>query len=347
MSRPGTYEGAVAGAGTPPASELDPLATCPLLVKQVTWEADKVVSLVLVDPAGRQLREWAPGAHLDVVLPSGLVRQFSLCGDPRALDTYRIAVLREDAGRGGSVEAHRSLLAGSIVEVRGPRNHFALRDAKQYSFFAGGIGITPILPMVRAAGRAGRPWKLVYGGRTRASMAFLDELAEIGGGTLHVMPQDECGLPDVAAVLSDAGRDAPLYCCGPEAMLVAVEETARKLGRAGSVHMERFSAPLSPAVDRDGGGRPVETSTFEVELRRSGLVLSVPPDKTILETVRACLPDVPSSCEEGYCGACEVRVVEGQPDHRDVVLSEHERAANTSMFICVSRSHSPRLTLDL
>ena len=242
---------------------------------------------------------------------------------------------------------HRSVLVGHTVDVRGPRNHFALREATGYTFFAGGIGITPILPMVREVSRSGRPWKLVYGGRTRASMAFLDELAEIGGGTVDIVPQDECGLPDVAAVLSDVDLDAPLYCCGPEAMLVAVEETARKLGRAGSVHMERFSAPLSSATTGDGGGRPPEASAFEVELRRSGLVLSVPPDQSILEAVRACLPDVLSSCEEGYCGACEVPVVDGHPDHRDVVLSEHERAANTSMLICVSRSHSPRLTLDL
>jgi ferredoxin-NADP reductase len=316
--------------------------TFSLLVRQATWEAEDVLSLCLVDPNGVELPEWEPGAHLDVVLPSGLVRQYSLCGDPAERHSYTIAVLKEQAGRGGSREIHETPLVGRTLTARGPRNHFRLVDAPDYLFVAGGVGITPILAMVRQVSRSAANWRLVYGGRSRRSMAFTDELVRLGADRVELVPQDERGLLDVDAIVGAAGPPTAVYCCGPEGLIRAVEQRCAGV----DLHVERFTggtATATPLVPAD----PQTADSFEVELRRTGRTLTVPADRSILDVVREVAPDVLWSCEEGYCGTCETKVLEGTPEHRDTLLTEREREESETMMICVGRSRSPRLVLDL
>ncbi|MFD3524241.1 PDR/VanB family oxidoreductase [Streptomyces sp. NPDC058653] len=330
---------------TDPVS-LDPLADRPLLVEQVRLEATGVVSLTLVDPGGGELPPWEPGAHIDLRLPSGAVRQYSLCGPPGDPRSYTVAVLREEHGRGGSVEVHDTALVGRTLRARGPRNHFALVEAEHYLFLAGGIGVTPILAMVRRAAAVGASWELYYGGRTRDTMAFTDVLSAIGAGRVHVVPQDESGLLPVAGLVGAAPPGAAVYCCGPEGMVRAVTEVCAATMRDDALHIERFGAPAAgrPAEER---AAPPGAARFTVELRRSGVTVEVPPDRTLLDVVREAVPEVGFSCEEGYCGSCETRVLAGEPEHHDTVLSDEERERGDTMMICVGRSASELLTLDL
>ncbi|GAA4623367.1 PDR/VanB family oxidoreductase [Actinoallomurus vinaceus] len=300
--------------------------------------ADGVVRLTLRRPDGGPLPAWEPGAHTDLLLADGLVRQYSLCGSPADRAVWRIAVLREPGGRGGSAYVHDRLVEGSRLRVRGPRNNFALRPADRYLFVAGGIGITPLLPMVAAAERAGARWRLLYGGRTRASMAFLDELA-VHGDAVSVRPQDETGLLDLDAFLAEPDDRTLVYCCGPEPLLAAVEERCRAGWPPGALRIERFQPKEETA--------PAGTSSFAVVLARSGRTLTVPPDRSVLDVVRSAGVEVLYSCTEGTCGTCETDVLEGEPDHRDSVLTDEERAGGETMMICVSRSCGPRLILDL
>ncbi|MEV0621428.1 PDR/VanB family oxidoreductase [Nonomuraea sp. NPDC050404] len=312
-------------------------ASYELVVRGKKEIADGVVRLDLRDPDGGPLPEWEPGAHVDLVLDDGLVRQYSLCGDPADRSRYLLAVLREQDGRGGSRHVHDRLTPGDTVGVRGPRNHFPLVPAARYLFLAGGIGITPLLPMLATATARQVPWRLVYGGRTRASMAFLDDLAAAYGGRVAVCPQDEMGLLDLAAEL---GRPAPgtaVYCCGPEPLLRAVE-TACAAWPAGSLHTEHFA----PRTDLGG---PDEE--FEVTLAATGRTLPVPADRSLLEVLEEAGIAIMTSCTEGTCGTCETPVLDGVPEHRDTVLTETERAAGRSILVCVSRSRTPRLVLDL
>lgn len=307
--------------------------------------ADGVVRLTLRRPDGAPLPRWQPGAHIDLVLDGngGLVRQYSLCGRPEDTTSLQLAVLREEAGRGGSAYVHESLTEGRRVRVRGPRNRFALVEAKRYLFIAGGIGITPILPMIAQVAAAGREWRLVYGGRTRSSMAFRGELEERYAGHVEIHPQDEKGLLDLPASLAVPGEDTEdtvVYCCGPEALLSAVERHCADWP-ADALHVERF-APK--AGDGDGDG-PQEA--FEVELARTGTILAVPADRSVLDVVEDAGVPVLYSCREGTCGTCETTVLSGDPDHRDSVLTDDEQAAGDAMMICVSRSRSACLVLDL
>ncbi|MET7689574.1 PDR/VanB family oxidoreductase [Streptomyces sp. NPDC005483] len=318
----------------------DQLPPTTLTVAARTVAADGVVSLTLRRPDGGSLPAWTPGAHIDVLLDSDagdLVRQYSLCGDPAERGAWQIAVLREPQGRGGSAYVHERLHEGVTVRVRGPRNNFPLRPAARHLFIAGGVGITPILPMVEAAEAAGADWSLLYGGRTRSSMAFLDRLAPHGDRVL-IRPQDEYGLLDLAAHLGVPKEGTLVHACGPEPLLRAVQEQCASWP-TGTLGVERF-APV-PAADT---GAAV---AFEVELARSGLTLTVPPDRSVLETVEEAGVEVDFSCREGTCGTCETDVLDGTPDHRDSLLTEDERAAGDTMFICVSRSRGPRLVLDL
>ncbi|MFC5952100.1 PDR/VanB family oxidoreductase [Pseudonocardia lutea] len=309
-----------------------------LVLEKKETLADGVVQLTLRDPAGADLPAWEPGAHVDLVLSGDLTRQYSLCGDPAERSVLQVAVLREPAGRGGSAHVHDVLAEGDSVRVRGPRNHFALVQAPRYLFLAGGIGITPILPMIAAAEAAGADWRLVYGGRTLASMAFRDRLEERYPDRVEVRPQDETGLLDLAALLGEPAADTAVYCCGPEPLLAAVEERCAAWP-AGSLHLERFA----PKAGADDGPR----EAFEVELAQTGTTLTVPADRSILEVVEDAGVGILSSCREGTCGTCETGVLEGVPDHRDSVLTPDEQAANDAMMICVSRSCSARLVLDL
>ncbi|WAP57840.1 PDR/VanB family oxidoreductase [Streptomyces sp. S465] len=313
-----------------------------LVVARRDQVASDVVALTLRHPTGRELPAWEPGAHLDLVLDTGLTRQYSLCGDPADRASWRIAVLRAPAGRGGSARVHDTLAEGTEVRVRGPRNHFALRPAARYLFIAGGIGITPLLPMTAAAEAAGADWTLLYGGRTRASMAFADQLAARHGDKVRLVPQDEEGLLDLAPYLTArSGPGTLVYCCGPEPLLQAAEEACRDWPD-GALRTERFQpSPRTDAEAEPAGG------AFELVLTRSGLTLTVRPEHSVLRTVEAAGVPVLYSCEEGTCGTCETDVVEGEVDHRDSVLTDEERASGETMMICVSRCRGSRLVLDL
>ena len=299
--------------------------------------ADGVAGLTLRQPDGGPLPAWEPGAHLDLLLESGLERQYSLCGDPADRHAWRVAVLLEPGGRGGSAQVH-DLRPGARLTARGPRNHFPLVPAARYLFIAGGIGITPIVPMVAAARAAGAEWHLLYGGRRRRSMAFLGELAALGD-RVAIRPQDETGLLDLAGPLAEPRDGTAVYCCGPEPLLAAVEERCAGWPR-GALHLERF-APKPLEAGREAG------LDFEVELARSGLTVTVSPGTSVLQAVEEAGVAVLSSCREGTCGTCETTVLEGVPDHRDSVLTDEERGTHEFMMICVSRARGSRLVLDL
>jgi ferredoxin-NADP reductase len=308
-----------------------------LRVMAKTPAADGVVSLTLSRPDGRRLPDWTPGAHIDVVLPHGVTRQYSLCGDRFDAHTYRVGVLREPDGRGGSAFVHDVLAAGDLVGVGGPRNNFALVPSASYLFVAGGIGITPLLPMIHQADLLDADWRLLYGGRTRESMAFRDELA-VYGDRVQVVPQDEHGLLDLASFLGAPRPGVKVYCCGPPPLLAATER-ACAAWPAHTLHLERF-------VAKDQGA-PARSGPFAVELARAGVVVDVQPGVSVLDAVRAAGVDVLSSCRQGTCGTCETTVLAGRPDHRDSILADHERAVGDCMFPCVSRSRDDRLVLDL
>lgn len=310
-------------------AELDSVLT----VASRTEASDGVVTLEFTDDDA-PLPEWEPGAHIDLVLGPRLIRQYSLCGDPNDRSRWRIGVLREPRSRGGSEYVHDRLMEGDRVQVRGPRNSFVLEEAAGYVFIAGGIGITPILPMVARADAAGVPWRLLYGGRSRSSMAFLEELQSYGTA-VAVRPEDEFGLLDLATELREAETGTRIYCCGPGPLLDAVARASAHWD-PDALKVERFKPlPLGPG------------EAFTVELSRSKRQLQVPSDRSILDVVNEAGADVISSCESGVCGTCITNVLEGTPDHKDDILSAGERAAGTSMTICVSRSLSPKLVLDL
>jgi ferredoxin-NADP reductase len=315
-----------------------------LVVRSRRQEAASVVSLVLADPEGGALPVWEPGAHIDLVLPSGLIRQYSLCAQTRDSSTYTIAVLREEDGRGGSREVHEALHVGATVEMLGPRNHFRFVTSERCLFIAGGIGITPLLPMIGQAELLGAEWELLYGGRTRASMAFLDQLSRFGD-RVRIRPQDEYGLLDLAGFLGEPEEGVRVYACGPAPLLAALDGAAADWP-ADAVRTEQFSAPRSPD-GTTGTDQTGSLGSFTVELRRSSMTVEVGVGQSILEAVQERISSVPFSCKEGYCGSCETRVLSGTPDHRDTVLTDEEKLAGDVMMICVGRSKSGRLVLDL
>jgi ferredoxin-NADP reductase len=303
--------------------------------------ADGVVTLTLADPNGADLPEWAPGAHIDLLLEPSLVRQYSLCGDTANRAEWQVGVLLDPNSRGGSQFVHDKLHEGATVRVRGPRNHFPLVGSPRYLFVAGGIGVTPMMPMIAAAEAAGAEWRLLYGGRTRSSMAFADELERHGDRVAVCAGDVQANFrANLASALADPAESTLVYCCGPEGLLTAVED-ACKAWPDGSLHIERFSAK---ALDEPS---PDALATFELECQRSGVTLTVPQGKTIYEVCEDAGVDVLGSCMEGVCGTCECDIIEGEGDHRDSVLNDAEKAANQSIMICVSRSRSERLVLDL
>jgi len=306
-------------------------------VEAKTPAAEDVVTLTVCEATGQPLPPWDPGAHVDLILDGVATRQYSLCGRPGDQQAYRLGILRDPNGSGGSLHVHDKLAVGDLVRIRGPRNNFPIAPSPRYLFIAGGIGITPMLPMIQAASSAGAQWRLVYGGRQRSSMAFLDELAA-HGDRVTVWPQDERGLLPLTDLLGTPQPGTLVYCCGPEPLLNAVEQGCAGWP-AGSLHTERFVAkPLT---------EPVLAEAFEVHLQRSDLTLTVPVDRSILSVIDEVGVQVLSSCGEGTCGTCETPVLDGEPDHRDSVLDAGQRAAGDCMMICVSRSCTSRLVLDL
>lgn len=299
--------------------------------------AEGIVELTLADPTGAQLPAWTAGAHVDLILDPSLTRQYSLCGSAGDESTWKVGVLRDPNSRGGSAYVHEKLAEGATVRVRGPRNHFPMVASPRYQFIAGGIGITPILAMIEAAEARGAEWSLLYGGRSRASMAFLDRLES--DPRVTVWPQDEKGLLDLASVLGTPRPDTLVYCCGPGALLDAVEDGCAGWPD-GSLHLERFAAKKVEASED-------ALDSFEVECSRSGVTVTVSEGTSIFDAVEKAGVDVLGSCMEGICGTCEVDVVEGTPDHRDSVLSKSERERGATIMTCVSRSLSKKLVLDV
>ncbi|MGW2387041.1 PDR/VanB family oxidoreductase [Streptomyces sp. NPDC001658] len=320
----------------PPATEMPVIRE--LVVAAKHQEAEDVVSLRLAAPDGAILPPWQPGAHIELHLPSGRKRQYSLCGDPADRYRYRIAVRRIANGQGGSAEVHDALTDSMRVAVTGPRNAFPFAAEASILFIAGGIGITPILPMAREAARRGLDWRLVHTGRSRASMPFAAELAELAAaapGRVSIRPDDEFSAPETADLLNLSPAEGAVYCCGPAPMIDGVR---RAFGdsRASALHFERFAPP--PITD----GRP-----FELQLGGTGRVLPVPHDRSALDVLHEALPDLPFSCRQGFCGTCQVRVAQGHVDHRDRRLTATERAAG-AMLPCVSRApEGQRLVLEV
>lgn len=311
-------------------------------VKAIRHEAQGVHSFELRALPGHELPAFTAGAHIDVHLPNGLVRNYSLCNAPSERHRYVIGVNRDARSRGGSQYLHETLRVGDVLTIGAPRNNFALfEDAAHTVLIAGGIGITPLWSMIQRLEELGRSWQLFYAARSRQSAAFLDELRALGPRvqtSLHFnFDQESDGrLLDLAAIAAGARPDSHLYCCGPLPMLAAFEQACANLPPE-RVHVEYFAAKEAPST----------TGGFTVELARSGRVIQVPAGKTILDAVLDAGVDAPYSCMEGVCATCETRVIEGLPEHRDLVLSPEEQAANTTMMICCSGARSPRLVLDL
>lgn len=314
------------------------MASLTLQIAEIKQPVTDVVTLRL-EPCDRtqRLPTWDPGAHIGLHLGADGVRQYSLCGVTDDTDAYRIAVRRVEGGRGGSRAVHTSLAVGDHMEVDSPVNTFEMSRAPSYLFIAGGIGITPILPMIRKAEADGVEWQLLYRGRSRKAMLAADELVTAYGDRVRVLPTDEVGSLDLADILPDESPGRATYCCGPDRMLDAVTDAFRHR-LAEQLVTERFTPAAARSDEADTG--------FDVEFAQSGKTLHVPADKSILEVAEAGGIPVEYSCREGTCGTCETDVLDGVVDHRDSILDPDEREANDCMFICVSRCKGPTLTLD-
>jgi vanillate O-demethylase ferredoxin subunit len=315
-----------------------------LVIARKAAEAEGIASFELVDADGRELPAFSAGAHLDVHLPGGLVRQYSLCNPPHERHRYRVAVQREPQSRGGSAAMH-ALAEGERLRTSEPRNHFALAEGDAPSLLlAGGIGITPLLCMAHALSARGAPFTLHYCGRTQARLAFTTLLADpaLAPHTrLHLDdgPQDQRF--DAQAVLAGCSPDTQLYVCGPAGFMDHVLETARGLGwPEARLHREYFNAPVSTAPTAADG-------SFELLLQRSGRVIRVAPQQTALQALWDAGVEVQSSCEQGICGTCLTPVLAGEPEHRDLYLTDEEHARNDCFTPCCSRARSPQLVLDL
>lgn len=321
------------------------MTSLPELAPRLALRVDKIVPVAdgcnvyeFVNASGEPLPAAEAGAHIGLVLPNGMERQYSLIEPDPAPLRYAIGVKRDPNSRGGSTYIIDNLKIGDTIAADPPRNNFPLREDASFSvLIAGGIGITPIRSMIRQLQRVGRTWSLHFAARTRSEAPFLDELSAHPNVHLHF--DDEAGriLP-IAEIVSAAPADAHLYCCGPAPMLKSFEDACKVGGIPDSqVHVEYFTQKYEASTE---GG-------FLVSLARSGQEVRVLPGETILDAVRALGIDVSTSCEEGICGACETRVIEGMPDHRDAILTDREREANKTMFICCSGSKSERLVLDV
>lgn len=306
-----------------------------VLSKQIV--AEGICAVTLGDVEGARLPDWTPGSHIDLMLPGGLVRQYSLCGDRRDAHTYRIAVLREPASRGGSDLVHDELAVGTVLDIGGPRNNFRLVPGEHHLFVAGGIGITPILAMIRAAEAMPGSWTLLYGGRTRSSMAFLEELVPFGD-RVRIAPQDEEGLLDLQSAIADLPAGGKVYCCGPAPLLAAIEAACAELPPQ-TLHVERFVAEEQPP--------PARSTAFDVEIASTGACVTVHPGVAVLDALSEAGVRILASCRSGLCGTCETGVLSGTPDHRDSLLDDEERRRGDTMMVCVSRSTTDRLVLDV
>lgn len=309
-----------------------------LRVQQKRWEAEGVTSVTLVDPTGTPLPTWRPGAHLSLHLPNGLTREYSLCSDPADTTAWTVAVLRTPDSRGGSSYVHDSLPVGALIEVVGPRDNFHLDEAPSHLLMAGGIGITPVIAMARELERQGADWTMLYTGRSRAVMAFLDEVEAFPRERIHIHVDDEAGgHPDIDTALGSLDPRALVYACGPEAFMNAIEAG---MPNPDHLRIERFKAPEPAAAsDLDEG--------FEVLVASTGDRVPVGAEESVLQALENAGLDVDSSCTEGICGTCETRVLSGEVDHRDFLMTPEEHDQAGTMMICVSRCTGRVLELDI
>lgn len=313
-----------------------------LLVRAMRLEAHDILSLELASPSGAPLAPFTAGAHIDLHLPGGLVRSYSLTNVDTCRDRYMLAVYREPQSKGGSHFVHTGLRVGEMLTVSGPRSLFSVADeGERHVLFGGGIGITPILSMVARLERMGRDWTLYYCAQTAAKAAFRDELRALSerssGKVIFNFDREPGGRAlDIAEKIAAEPAHVHFYCCGPKGMLEAFRAACAERPPT-HVHFEYFAAETPAATER----------TFELVLGRSGTRMTVPAGSTILKVLQDRGMSVAYSCEQGICGACETKVLKGVPDHRDQILSDEERAAGATMMICCSGSRSDELVLDL
>ena len=313
-------------------------------VHTLKFEAQDILSLELRPSAGETFPAFEAGSHIDLHLPNGIVRSYSLLNDSQERHRYVVAVLKDKASRGGSRTVHEELRIAMPLQISEPRNNFKLIETAEHSVLvAGGIGITPILSMARRLQQLGRPFEVIYCARARRSAAYVAELEALATEVHWHLDDEQGGPPDLQALLATrpgvGAANTHYYACGPAVMLDAFERSCASLGY-GHAHIERFQAvEVAPASDAQ--------QTYTVALKRSGQVLTVMPGQSLLATLQGAGIYCNTSCEEGICGSCETRVLEGTPDHRDSVLSPEEQASQKMMMVCVSGCKSPHLVLDL
>jgi len=313
-------------------------------VLKKTRLSERVVGLTLGLQNGAEFPVWEPGAHIELELAVSkdepLYRQYSLCGQQTNTREWQIAVLKEDAGRGGSAYIHEVLQEGDVVAVSSPKNHFPFAADKKCFFIAGGIGITPIVPMVQAAAAAGLDWHLLYLARNAADFIFLHELQQVDGARITAHASNQDGLFDLQGALQALDENTVVYSCGPQVLLNALESYQQEQTEIGwQLVLERFSVEADPAL--------LQGQSFTVTLQKSGKSIVVASDESILAALKREGIRVKCSCQNGTCGTCETVVIAGLPEHRDFVLSPEERQLNETMMICVSRAVSAELVLDL
>lgn len=314
-----------------------------LLVASRTDETSDIVSLELISPTGEDLPAFTAGSHIDVHVPGGPLRQYSLCNDPRECNRYVLGILRDPSSRGGSLGIHTSVQQGDLLQVSEPRNHFALDESAQHSvLLAGGIGVTPILSMARRLSALGHSFEMHYCTRSRANTAFMAQIAEspfAASVQHHFDDGAQQQLLNIPGVFAAPKAGVHVYVCGPGGFMDAVLSTARGAGwQESQLHSEFFSAEVG-ATDGD--------SSFELVLAKSGKTVTVGAGVTAVDALAAAGIEVPVSCEQGVCGTCLTTVVEGEPDHRDMYLTPDEQAANKQFLPCCSRSKTPTLIVEL
>lgn len=317
------------------------MSTIDVRVEKRVVEADGIVSLELRAVGDASLPAFAAGAHIDVHLPNGLVRQYSLCNGPVSCDSYLIAVLREPNSRGGSAVIHDAIAVGDVLQISSPKNHFHLLSAPRSILIGGGIGVTPLLSMSEALHASGADFELHYCARSESRTAFRDQLrASPFSGQVSFYFDDQGDSIDLNQLLAAPVEQTHIYLCGPAGFIEFVTGAAKRLGWPGSnIHFEFFAAP---ATTGEQG-----SAAFEIEIASTGVRLTVPEDRSAADVLHENGIDIPISCAQGVCGTCLTRVVAGTPDHRDLYLTDEERAQNDQFMPCCSRALSPVLVLDL